>query len=123
MLAAAEQDEVFNRQEVQVRRIEPVVGEKFRFGSASAEKVRYAHAPVPEVWERDDGSPAHPKHLRKHAQGVSHLLERLAEDYKVEGSIGIVRETLVYVALVNGDSASDCLLHLLAADFHAARIN
>src|SRR5262249_19877142 len=58
-----------------------------------------------------------------HATRAKRLLQSLAEDYVVESLIRIIRQTLIDIALINGNTAGNGALNLRAGDFDAARIH
>ena len=120
---ARELIEIVHRQEVNVGRIEPLVGEQRSFGRAAGEQQRKPDRPVAEIRKRHDGAPAHAQHLAENPERVASLLQGLAEDHVIERVIGIILEHFVDVALIGRHAARDGPLHLGGRDLNAARIH
>src|SRR5579883_549054 len=66
MLLVGQRFEVVHRQEVDVRRVVPLVREELGFRRAAGEQVGQANRPVAEVRKRHDGATADAQHFAQH---------------------------------------------------------
>ena len=72
---------------------------------AASEQQFRPNAPMPEIGERDDGTPADAQQILQHGLGVARRLDGQAEDRVVERLVGIVGEVAVGVALDDRQAA------------------
>src|SRR5437763_13948346 len=123
LLFEAEQNEVVDREVVEVGRFIPDVGEESRLWRAATEQVGKTHGPVSKIRKGDDGVSGHSEDGAQHTQGIAQLLDRLAENAEIEGTVGVVGQALLEIPLIDRDAAGDRSLHLVAIDLDTAGVD
>ena len=91
----AEGVEVLHRQEADVRRIVPLVGQFLRLGHATVEHEASAGSPVAEIRERDDGLFRDAQQFVQERHGVADFLNRAVDNRVVETIVLEVRDAAV----------------------------
>src|SRR4030066_571605 len=112
--------EVENRAEVDVRRVVPLEREELGLRHPPVGEQVEPHLPVGEVGKPHDPLLPHAQDLREDHVGFFDRLERLVQDDVVEGAVRVVAQSLVDVALHDGEPLGDAGADPLLGDLDPA---
>src|SRR5579862_2899159 len=112
----AQQTEILDAAEVDVRRLVPGIGQIVGERHVAAEEELQADVPVAEIREGDDGMAADAQHVLEHDARPARRLQRLRQDDEIERVVGIIFEVGVGVTLDHGEALDDAFVHALARE-------